>query len=255
MPAPIQFAHANGFPSETYLSLFDQLAYDKLNYISKMGLKLPVENVNFETLAQEAIASIEANFTQPVVGLGHSSGAMCLIVAASQRPDLFERVIAIEPPLFGLFKRSAIGLFRTFGQGDRLGPTQKALKRRTLWSSKEEAKAYFSQKRLFQGFDERSFEAYLKHGLVPEGDQLGLAIPAPLEVAIFRSVLTRAPKGMHKLPITLIHADQSDMFWKWDVSWWKRSFPNFEYIAYPGGHLFPLDEPDKTAKLLNSLLS
>jgi len=36
--------------------------------------------------------------------------------------------------------------------------------------------------------------------------------------------------------------------------WWKRKYPNFKTIELDGGHLFPLEEPVKTAEIISEIL-
>lgn len=251
----IQFSHANGFPAPVYTHLLKQLESDAVHYINRMGHgEFPVDG-SLGNLASELIHALEQKNNGPVVGIGHSSGAVATMLAASQRPKLFSEIILIEPAFFSGWKRAGIRLATQLGYADKLGPTPKALKRRDHFPDKATARDYFLQRRLFQLFHPQCFEDYLDHGLIPSPEGgLELAFSKKTEIEIFRSTQTRSPENLRQLKGKMIYGESSDLFWKSDVAWWKRALPNFELVPFAGGHLFPLEKPDETAELINSLL-
>lgn len=211
-------------------------------------------NGSLNNLATELIHSLDQQKAESVIGLGHSSGAVATLLAASRRPELFSEIILIEPAFFSNWKRAMIRMATGLGLADRLGPTPKALKRRDRFPDLETARSYFLQRRLFQRFHPQCFEDYLTHGLKPsDHGGLELAFSKETEIEIFRSTQTYAPKNLRQLKGKMLFGETSDLFWKSDVAWWKRALPNFQLIPFPGGHLFPLEQPDKTAELINSL--
>lgn len=253
---PIQFSHANGFPAPVYTHLLKQLDTNAIHHVDRMGHgDFPV-NGSLGNLATELIYTLDQNSNGPVVGIGHSSGAVATLLAASRRPELFSEIILIEPAFFSGWKRAGIRLVTQLGYADKLGPTPKALKRRDHFPDKETAREYFLQRRLFQLFHDQCFEDYLSYGL-RESSQGGveLAFSKKTEIEIFRSTQTQAPKNLRQLKGKMIFGETSDLFWKSDVAWWKRALPNFELVPFPGGHLFPLEQPDEAAGLINTLLS
>ena len=98
----IHFAHANGVPAQVYQKLFDALSdqFDVI-YVPLIGTdqRYPVDN-HWESMTQQVIDSIvqKAN-GRKVIGIGHSLGAVLTFKAALKRPDLFERVLMMDPPL------------------------------------------------------------------------------------------------------------------------------------------------------------
>jgi Predicted hydrolases or acyltransferases (alpha/beta hydrolase superfamily) len=98
----IHFAHANGVPSRVYQKLFDLLSdeYDVI-YVPLLGpdKRYPIDN-HWKSLTQQVIDSIvrQAN-GRKVIGLGHSLGSVLTFQAALQRPELFEQVLMIDPPM------------------------------------------------------------------------------------------------------------------------------------------------------------
>lgn len=247
----IQFSHANGLPASTYSYLFDKLDNAQVTFLEKMGHgDYPVE-IGLAQLADELIATIEQNETQPVVGMGHSAGGVVTLIAASKRPELFSKLILLDPVLFSKRKRLVIELFRQIGMGDFLGPTKRTMVRRSQFEHHQAAFDYFGTKTLFKNFHPECFKDYIQHGLKPAEQGVELAFSVAVEADIFRSVGTRVPANIDKLDGVLIYGGQSQLFWSSDARWWQKHFPNFKLIAFEGEHLFPLEQPDALAGVLN----
>ncbi len=256
MSTPIQFSHANGFPSRTYNYLFELLGDVHVTYVEKNGYsKLPLKaDVNY--FADELIASIEKNHTKPVIGIGHSTGGATVIVAAAKRPDLFKKVIAIEPIIFSRRKRYVMWLVNLFNWGDPSGLITKTKNRRANFPSIEFVKESFANNSFFKSFHPTILADYIKHGFVPNpnGEGVTLAYSKELEAAVFQKPLFKIPPGIDKINATIIYGNTSDTFVNWDVNWWKKAYPHVKLIPFEGGHLFPLQAPEKTAALLKSLI-
>ncbi|MFT4926033.1 MAG: pimeloyl-ACP methyl ester carboxylesterase [Phenylobacterium sp.] len=253
----IQFSHANGLPSSTYSYLFDRLDNTEITFVEKMGhADYPVE-VGFERLADELIASIEQNATAPVVGMGHSAGGVVTLLAASKRPELFSKLILLDPVFFSKRKRFALWLARRMGLADSLSPVKRTLVRKNQFDHHQQASDYFSGKTLFKNFHPACFKDYIKHGLTPVGSQqqgFELAFSRLIEADIFRSVATKVPANRKQLTGILIYGRKSDMFWASDARWWQKNYPGFTIMPFDGGHLFPLEQPDEVGEMVNQYL-
>ena len=171
------------------------------------------------------------------------------------KPDMFKKIIVLDPVLFSKRKRYVIWLLRKLGFTDWLGVTKKAKKRRTHFSDLEEVRKIYQQKALFKDFHPKCFEDYLKHGFIRSENGVELAFSKDVEADVFRYIQIKVPANLDKLDGVLIYGNTSDTFWKSDMKWWKRNFPNFEIIPFDGGHLFPFEKPEETAKLLNKYIS
>ena len=98
----IHFAHANGVPALVYSKLFDLLKeqYDVI-YTPIIGSdhRYPITN-DWTCLADQVIDSIVQQAQgRKVIALGHSLGAVLSLLASNKRPELFEQVILLDPPL------------------------------------------------------------------------------------------------------------------------------------------------------------
>jgi pimeloyl-ACP methyl ester carboxylesterase len=285
----IHFSHANGLPASTYSYLFEMLEDDAdFCFVEKMGHGRFAFKGDWSLLADELIDSIESQSSEPVIGMGHSLGAVVTLLAATKRPELFSKLILLDPVLFCKRKRLVFWLAQRLGLRDWLGPVKRTLTRRSQFDSAKDALAYFSPKTLFKNFHPRCLNDYVKHGLKPvnslepepvnslepepvnslepepvnslepdcanslEGDDAGLelAISPLLEADIFRSVQTKAPAGLDKVKGVMIYGDRSKTLLRSDVRWWRKNLPNVDVVAFAGEHLFPLESPEEVARVL-----
>lgn len=251
----IQFSHANGFPGSSYNYLFNQLSGIEVSYVEKMGHGDYPLNNDLKNYAQELIDTVEKQQSFPLIGAGHSAGAVVTLMAAALRPDLFDQVILLDPVLFSKRKRYLLKLMKGLGMLDKITPAQRAERRRAQFKNREEARVYFSTKALFKPFHPACFDDYINYGLETCDGGLRLSISPEIEADIFRNVPLRAPKWLKQVRGTLIFGKHSDLFSQSDKKWWQRNFPHIQIREIDGGHLFPFEKPDETAEMLQQLLT
>merc|ERR1711908_160567 len=95
-----------------------------------------------------------------VIGFGHSMGGAMMYIAATQRPDLFKRIIVWDPPMFNMFHRILMAIIPTlFPPIMQRHPLIKSTyRKKQMFTSKEEAMEYFSSRRLFSKFSSSTLE-------------------------------------------------------------------------------------------------
>ncbi|WP_312050784.1 alpha/beta fold hydrolase [Acinetobacter schindleri] len=259
----IHFAHANGVPSRVYQKLFDGLKdeYDII-YVPLLGpdKRYPIDN-HWNSLTQQVIDSIvrQAQGRQ-VIGLGHSLGGALTMMAARQRPELFEQVIMLDPPL--IMGPSSLMLHMAkvlkLKAVDTMSPAALSLRRRDHWESREQAAELLRLKGFYKDFDQECFQAYIDHALKDDPVRGGveLTIPKMDEVNIFRTnpSLWWLPQAKVKLPMHLVVGNESLFH--------KRQFPRLvqkkfgiPFTVTPGGHMFPLERPYEVVGLIKQLIA
>ncbi len=250
----IYFSHANGFPAKSYQYFFDFLEPYRVHYINAYGLEKGFKGRDWRHFSQDLIEFIEKTATQKVVGLGHSFGGAVVYWAAQKRPDLFAKVIMLDTPFFHPLKRNAIRVAKWLRvEGKLIPPAKKAIKRRETFISKDEALAYFKTKPLFKNFDECCLRDYVEHGLNQTKQGVSLLIPARLEYEIFCASAVRLGKQID-LPNWFVYATQGGVLQPKDLDWNRRYFSKTTFVPFEAGHMFPLEQPQKTALLIKEII-
>lgn len=252
----IQFSHANGFPATCYQALFQELAPYTIQAVHNFGLGKYQPVKDWRPMTDELIEYIDANFTKPVIGIGHSLGGVVTLWAATLRPDLFQQIILLDPPFLGRKRRFFSGMLQALGLVEKFIPiAKKALQRKDTFSSREEAFKYWQQKAFFRNFDPISFQAYVDHGLkkMPDGS-FQLVVPAKLEAKVFATNPTRLKFQKLQVPCHYVYATNGGVLEPHEVQEHQDRWKEMEFIAYPGGHMFPLEYPKATAQFIKKLI-
>lgn len=251
------FAHANGFVARSYQYFFDQMPQHNIGYINAFGHNTYPVTRHWKLLVQELITAIEQRYANnPTVGVGHSLGGVLTLFAAIERPDLFSKIILLDPPLFSANKRTVIAILKKLNLLQYIPPASLAKKRRTNFNSKDEALQYFSSKSLFRNFHPQCLQHYIDYGLKPDGNNAyTLSFSNTIEQAVFEYLPTTFPKKALQIPAHYFYSTHFKILSKKDVAATIKYF-NFTH-TYPidAGHLFPLEIPHKTAQLINRIVN
>ena len=259
----IHFAHANGVPSKVYQKLFDLLSdeYDVI-YVPLLGpdKRYPIDN-HWHSLTQQVIDSIvRQSQGRKVIGLGHSLGSVLTFQAALQRPELFEQILMIDPPM--IMGKEALALhiakILKLKMVDTMSPAGLSKRRRDHWESREQAAELLRPKGFYKNFDEDCFQAYIDYALIDDLERGGveLTISRDDEVQIFRTnpSLWWLPQAKPKIPVQLLIAEQGPFL--------PRKFPQMvekkfgaPFKVVSGSHMFPLEKPNETVKIIKKMLA
>lgn len=254
-PTPLFFAHANGFPASCYRVLFQYLAPNPIRYIDVFG-EHRAKPRSWKEIADEIIEFLSDAPEGPVVGVGHSFGGVGIFYAARKRPDLFSRIILLDPPFLEWRKRWLMVPFQLLGLASMVvPPSKRALKRTDWFENREEARKYFSGKPFFQSFHPDALEDYLTHGLAPSGDGLTLRISKEREADYFASFPTIIGSTALKIPGNYVIPEGKVAIPVSSYAENRKKFRHFTWHQLPGNHMFPLEHPRETATLIRDILN
>lgn len=259
---PAHFYHANGFPLGVYKPLLSKL--DSGIKLSALHLRatwpnigLPQKRRDWHIYADDLIAFVEQEYKEPIIGIGHSMGATCTILAAQKRPELFKTLILVEVAMVSARLARLAPLVPTT-LWNYLEPVKSTLAKVDTWSSREAYLDQCKQFKAYKRFEESSFRALANYGLIETQDnQLRLAFPKIWEAQNY----TQPPNVMDALesleiPCFAIRGKPSVFFS--DSMWqeWQQRSPSTIFMENPSyGHLFPFENSTACAKLINSAIS
>ena len=257
----IQFMHANANPPGCYLTL--------ANDLQKKGYKIvlpeqrplwPESNADhfndWNILADDLIKHMDQVDRKNVIGLGHSMGAIAMYLAAIKRPDLFSKLVMIDPVILPE-KITRINKYVPFWIKKKLIPIIKiASNRRDRWPDKEAVTTHLRSKKVFQRWANDVWDDFLEYGIKNIGSELTLVYPKEWERRVYGSAPHLWPL-LHKspCPITIIRAEFSDVL---TPSTWervKKCMPHAQLKVMKGvGHLMPFEKPNELGAIIKDVL-
>lgn len=263
---PLHFLHANGFCAGTYLP-FLKLFSDSFTLVATdipghgdsdhHGVDI-IEH--WDIFIDDIKESIIQNMDTPVIGVGHSLGAVITYITAAKYPELFSKIILIDPVIFSEKKLIAIGIAKKAGLLHKSIPlVTGARRRKKTFNSKEEAYARFSTGRgLFKSWPDTFIKAYSEHGLKNDGNgKVSLKCKPETEAQIYESLLLDIwdyPKRI-KCPTLLIRGENSDTF---DANAAKRLIQKVNkctLVTIPdSGHFVPMEKAEYCKKAIEEFV-
>lgn len=246
----LHFAHATGFNAETYVPLLTPLS-DRLRILAS-----DARGHGFTTLQtapglargwniyREDLAKfLDATATAPAILAGHSMGATVSAMIAAAFPDRVKALVLIEPVLMPNILRLLSWIpFRP----PSIDLASRAERRRATFASFDAALASYRGRGAFRTWPEEFLAAYLKGGLVPDGDEMRLACAPAWEAQTFRSTPFGAAGLGRKIrcPVTLLYAEQSTPP-ESECRAFARAHGNTRLLKVPGTtHFLPMERPD-----------
>jgi pimeloyl-ACP methyl ester carboxylesterase len=163
-----------------------------------------------------------------------------------RRPELFRAIVLLDAPIIGPFRGGMLGATKRLGIVDRVTPAGATRDRRSSWATRQEARAHFQSRKLFEKFAPECLDDYVRHGLV-EGDAgLRLKIDPAIEYQIYRTIPHDMMRHLRSLrvPAAFIGGADSDVVRRVRLAGMR---PKFALRKVPGGHLFPFERPREAA--------
>ena len=258
---PAHLLHANGFCAGTY-SPFVRYLHDDLHIIAsdirghggsdQPGIK---RITHWNVFADDLKLLIEQTMSPPVVGLGHSLGAVTTYIAASKFPRLFSGIILLDPPILPRRLIWVITVMKWLGLAGNIPLAIKARRRRKIFQGKKEALERFASGRgIFKSWSREFVEAYLECGLLEKDPETAILKCDPeLEAQIFESIPLDVWKYAEKIvcPVLAIRGQQSDTFTSDAAERLKHAIDDCELATIAGaGHFMPMGKPQECARVI-----
>jgi len=253
--------HANGFCAGTYSPFVRYLRNDLRIFASDIrghgasdpaGLK---RIHHWNIFADDLKILIEQTMTPPIIGLGHSLGAVTTYIAAATYPRLFSCIILLDPPIFPRRMLWLITGMKWLGLGASIPLAKKARRRRKTFQGKKEAlKRFASGRGIFKSWSQEFVEAYLECGLLEKDSETAILKCDPeLEAQIFESIPLDVWKYAEKIscPVLAIRGEHSDTFRVDAAERLKRKIADCELATIAdAGHFVPMGKPQECARAI-----
>jgi pimeloyl-ACP methyl ester carboxylesterase len=262
----LHFLHANGYPPACYQPLMD--LYKNKFRVSAMHLRplwpgeKPEEIRSWHPFTDELLLFLEEQKINPVIGVGHSMGAIVTLRTALRKPDQFQALVLIDPVLFPPSFIVGRILLNAIGLGYKYHPLiTAALKRRRHFDDLDQLFLSYRQKKIFRYLRDDALRAYI-NGIVKPAKNGGyeLVFSPEWEAQIYYSGIWRdldlwwGLPGL-KVPTLIIRGEESDTFLDPIARRIKRICPAINIATIEkSSHLVPLEKPQITFNITQEFL-
>lgn len=261
---PLHFLHANGYPPGCYKPLFELLHTQY--YVFGMLLRPLWESShlseiqNWKPFSEDLLQFLETR-PGPVIGVGHSIGAVVTLRAALRAPDKFRALVLIDPVLFVPSFMLKWQVVRMLGLGDRLHPLiSGAKKRRRTFDDLETVFRSYRTRPVFRYMSDENLRIFIEGMTQKTGNSTYNLIYSPeWEAQIYRT-------GMHdfdiwralpnlSVPTLFIRGAETDTFLESAARFVKRKQPKARVETLERStHLLPLERPQEVFDIMQSFL-
>ena len=257
--------HANGFCAGTYSPFVKHLTGELHVVASDIrghgASQLPSSQRirHWNIFAEDLKALIEKAMSPPIIGMGHSLGAVTTYIAAAKYPRLFAGLILIDPTILPRRILWSMAVVRMLGLA-RVIPLAKTARRRkkTFQSKKEALKRFASGRGIFKYWSKDFVEAYLECGLLEKDPETAILKCDPEhEAQIFESVPFDVWKYGKKIacPVLAIRGEHSGAFTVDAARRLERSISDCEVTTIPAaGHFVPMGKPVECARVIKDFI-
>ncbi len=257
----IHFLHANGFCAGTYTPFLNHLTGTFRVVASDVrghgDSTFPnAERIRrWDVFAEDLKAVVEGAMSPPVVGMGHSLGAVTTAIAAARYPELFAAIILIDPVFLTTRIQWRVALIRLLGLRHWIPLARSARQRKRTFDSKQTALRRFAAGRgIFRSWSADFIESYLECGLLQmDAERAVLRCDPELEAQIFESVPLNVWRIARRItcPILALRGEKSDTFVPAAGRRLERIAADAQVLSVAkAGHFLPMEQPAQTAAMI-----
>ncbi|MGW8187667.1 MAG: alpha/beta fold hydrolase [Desulfobacterales bacterium] len=261
----IHFLHANGFCAGTYTPFLRYLLADFHVFASDVrghggsSVSGAPRIRHWDIFATDLTLTIEKAMRPPVIGMGHSLGAVTTMIAAAKDPRLFSALVLIDPVIFPRKLLWRMAAMKILGLYSAVGPARMARKRKRIFKNKQTALRRFAAGRgIFKSWSKDFIEAYLECGLLEKDTHSAILKCDPeLEAQIFESVPLNVWSHVKKItcPVLVVRGEASETFLRQAANRITAVRPEFELQEIPhAGHFVPMEQPQACALVILTFL-
>ncbi len=218
----------------------------------------PAQLKHWGLFADDLIRGLDSIRARNIPAVGHSLGGVVTLYAAVKRPDLFSRLILLDPTLLDPARLLRIRIARIFGWEYRKGLVEGALRRHRHWKTRREAFLYFKEKPLFKLWPRETVRSYAQSITCPSpGGGVELAYPPEWEARIYQTIPTNVWRSVRHLrvPTLVLWGEHSNVFSKNSQEAFRKNCPNAKIECLAGaGHLLAHERPEEVGKRINIFL-
>ncbi len=270
---PLHFLHANGYPPACYEPLFDLLKTEYRvfgMYLRPLwGNAKPEEIRSWHPFSEDLLHFLAERMernggggsAEPVIGVGHSIGAVVTLRAALKEPERFKALILIDPVLFTPRRIILWNFVLAMNLGERAHPAIAGAKtRRRTFDDLETVFRRYRNRGIFRYMSDEHLRIYIQ-GITRKAESGYELVYSPeWEAQIYLTSLQDFDiwRNLPKLevPTLFIRGAETDTFLEGAARLVKKKQPKVKIEALPKStHILPLERPQEVFGIMQSFLN
>jgi pimeloyl-ACP methyl ester carboxylesterase len=261
----LHFLHANGYPPGCYKAFLDllQTQYHVLGMLLRplWENSKPEDIDDWHIFSDDLLRFLEEKNIAPVIGVGHSIGAIVTLRAALRDPSRFRALILLDPVLFVPSQLALWSFVRSIGLGNRVHPKiPGALKRRRTFDDLDLVFRGYRNREVFRYMSDENLRIYIEGITRQAKDGYELVYSPEWESRIYLTGLRdfdiwrELPKL--EVPTLFIRGAETDTFLENAEKFVKRKQPRARVETLEKAtHLLPLERPQAVFDIMQSFLN
>jgi len=263
----IFFLHGNGFPPDAYYSFLEKLSFSGDIFamyqkpFSKSNIN-PSSIYGWDIFKDDALKFLKKNDLKETIGIGHSMGAILILVMEIQNPGTFKKIFLLDPVITSRFKSILYRLLLKLKLIDKMHPMiLRTNNKKMIYGTKSEIYKSYRLKTVFSKINDENLKHYINSIIEEKGEEIKIKISKKWENTIYRNgslydYMIWNNISKINTPVYII-TPRDDAFGHFNYgSYLKRKNDNFKNLKINNStHLFPLERPKKTAELIISNLN
>jgi pimeloyl-ACP methyl ester carboxylesterase len=216
---------------------------------------------DWKIFSEDLLQFLESYSPEPIIGVGHSIGAIVTLRAALKDPARFRALVLIDPVLYVPSFMTRWHLVRLLGLGDRVHPLIAGTKkRRRTFSDLEIVFRGYRSRGVFRYMSDEDLRRYIQGITRLESDGTYSLVYSPeWEAQIYRTAMQdfdiwrELPKL--EMPTLFIRGAETDTFLEDAEKLVKRKQPRAQVIVLEKStHLLPLERPGEVFEIIQTFL-
>ncbi len=263
-PTKSLFLHGNGFPPKAYQTLLKNLEkklsvyamYQRPFWSNEIS---PHSIYGWEIFKNDTLEFIHQNNLQNSNAIGHSMGAILILMIEIDCPGTFKNIFLLDPVITSKFKSKLYKILFNLNLIDRFHPMiQRTKNKRMIYSSFQEIYKNYRSKKIFSKINDEDLKKYIESIVCDKDGKTIIKLSREWENLIYRSgslndSIIWNNLNKIKIPVYIITPKDGDFGHFNYGSHLKKKNSNFiNYKIDNSSHLFPLEHPQKTSELIIS---
>ena len=258
------FLHGNGFPPESYKTFLKELS-NHLNIYAMCQKPFwkteinPKTIIGWEIFKKDAVDFLNQNNLNNSIGIGHSMGAVIILLIELENPGTFKKIFLLDPVITSPLKSLIYKVLLKANLVDKFHPMiQRTNKKKIKYSNKKELYQSYRQKKIFSKLSNQALNDYIESIIKNNDKGIKIKLSKEWENTIYRNgsihdywIWTNITNI--KIPayvITPYNNEFGHFNYGKNLACKNKYFSNLTINETT--HLFPLEKPNKTAELITS---